>query len=86
MDTEVLTTRRSNPYGFVGETDFMRGRTIASRALNILGREYCIVSTVSSLDVTCDSTNLQAPRHLTKMSDPKFEILGHFRRMDFGRF
>ena len=28
----------------------------------------------------------QAPRHLTKMSDPKFGILDHFRRMDFGRF
>ena len=29
---------------------------------------------------------MKAPRHLTKMSDPKFGILDHFRRMDFGRF
>ena len=28
----------------------------------------------------------QAPRHLTKMSDPEFGISGHFRRMNFGRF
>ena len=35
---------------------------------------------------SCAPSRREAPRHLTKMSDPKFGISGHFRRMDFGQF